>query len=203
MNLLFILWFIFYFTHSLFANNSVKQKLIRWFPFLSRYYRIGYNLLSVLLFGFAWYQQSKLGHTLLFRFDPIVNYLGLGLILISLMGMWLSFKSYSKREFFGLSQWKEDAKENAVHIELNRNGLNKYVRHPLYSFTFLFLLGYLLYKPYLSSMPFVCFGYIYLVIGTFLEEQKLAQQFGEAYKNYKQQVPRFFPNVLTIFQSRQ
>lgn len=202
MNLLFILWFIFYFTHSLFANNTVKQKLIRWFPFLGRYYRIGYNLLSVLLFGFAWYQQGKLGHTLLFRFDPIVNYIGLGLILLSLIGMWLSFKSYSKREFFGLSQWKGNVKDNAVHMQLNRTGLNKYVRHPLYSFTFLFLLGYLLYKPYLSSMPFISFGYIYLVVGTYLEEKKLVKEFGDTYLKYKQQVPRFIPKITTLFQSR-
>ena len=74
-------------------------------------------------------------------------------------------------------------------------GLHAYTRHPLYFGTIIFLLGYLLYAARLSSAVIVGVAFLYLYVGTLLEEKKLIAQFGEAYLQYKKEVKMLIPFV--------
>jgi protein-S-isoprenylcysteine O-methyltransferase Ste14 len=193
--ILLLLWLLFYIPHSILALESIKTKLSQQFPFLKRYYRILYNAQSLLLFAIAFLYQRQLQSLLLFQVNSFFYAIAIVLMLLSFLIIALSFRHYDKYEFLGLQQYQLATFNAAIGSTLNSKGLNQYVRHPLYSATFMFLFGYLLYKPFDTTLIFVLISVAYLIIGTYLEEAKLSKQFGEAYKLYKQKVPMFIPFI--------
>jgi protein-S-isoprenylcysteine O-methyltransferase Ste14 len=193
--ILLLLWLLFYVPHSVLAIESVKSKLTKQWPFLKRYYRILYNVQSFLLFVLAFSYQRQLQSQVLFQVKSFVYVFAISLILLSFAIIALSFRHYDKKEFLGLQQYKHATFNVAIGSNLSVKGLNQYVRHPLYSATFMFLFGYLLYKPFDTSLVFVLVSSVYLLVGTWLEEKKLIKQFGDAYKSYQQKVPMFIPFI--------
>ena len=74
-------------------------------------------------------------------------------------------------------------------------GIHKFVRHPLYGGTFVFIWGLLLLYRHLSLLVVNTIITIYTLLGIAFEEKKLEQQFGDDYKNYKATVPKLFPKI--------
>ncbi len=77
---------------------------------------------------------------------------------------------------------------------LRTDGIHKYVRHPLYSGTLLFIWGLFLVFPFLSNFISVSIITVYVIAGISLEENKLLVEFGESYKLYREEVPMLIPN---------
>jgi protein-S-isoprenylcysteine O-methyltransferase Ste14 len=80
-----------------------------------------------------------------------------------------------------------------VSSKLEVNGLHRYVRHPLYLGTFVFLWGWFLLYPSLSFLICCSFITIYTLIGLRFEEKKLIKEFGDEYVQYQKKVPRLIP----------
>jgi len=78
---------------------------------------------------------------------------------------------------------------------LQQTGLHKYVRHPLYFGTLLFVWGLFLLLPALSNLIAVVALTVYVLIGIQLEETKLFLEYGEEYKQYSKRVPMLIPKV--------
>jgi protein-S-isoprenylcysteine O-methyltransferase Ste14 len=79
--------------------------------------------------------------------------------------------------------------------QLFTGGLHQFVRHPLYFGTFLFLIGLALNWPLLKNILVIGIIILYTLVGILWEEKKLLRQFGEAYKDYQQQVPMILPRL--------
>ena len=77
--------------------------------------------------------------------------------------------------------------------ELYIAGLHRYVRHPLYLGTFIFIWGLWIVVPTLSLLIANAIITIYTLIAIPLEEKKLIKEFGDAYKRYTETVPRIIP----------
>ena len=101
----------------------------------------------------------------------------------------LALRNYDLGEFSGIHQLTHDG--NTPKHSLNTESLNAYVRHPLYTASFLLFWGFFLYSPTLKTLCFSGISSLYLIIGTRLEEQKLVAVFGEAYLDYRKRVGRF------------
>jgi protein-S-isoprenylcysteine O-methyltransferase Ste14 len=73
-------------------------------------------------------------------------------------------------------------------------GIHRYMRHPLYTGTFLAIWGAWVLFPFLSLLlsNAVITGYTLLAIR--LEEEKLVAAFGDDYKAYQQRVPKLLPH---------
>ncbi|MBG0787900.1 MAG: isoprenylcysteine carboxylmethyltransferase family protein [Anaerolineaceae bacterium] len=71
-------------------------------------------------------------------------------------------------------------------------GFYRYVRHPLYFFSIIIFWLF----PYMTDLTLAFFlaGTLYFLIGTIPEERKLLAAFGEAYRQYRQDVPWMIPN---------
>lgn len=76
-------------------------------------------------------------------------------------------------------------------VQFKRRGLYRHMRHPLYTGFFIALwatphmtLGHLVLASGLST---------YIVIGTLLEERDLIAAFGERYRQYCRELPRYLP----------
>ena len=72
-------------------------------------------------------------------------------------------------------------------------GIHKYIRHPLYLGTFLFIIGIFLAFPLFSNFIGVSMIIIYTLIGIQFEERKLIKTFGKSYLDYKSKVPMIVP----------
>ena len=80
-----------------------------------------------------------------------------------------------------------------VRNELQIRGIHKYVRHPLYLGTFVFIWGLFLLFPVLSLLVTNAIITIYTLIGIQFEEKKLIDEFGESYRQYRAAVPKLIP----------
>ena len=75
-------------------------------------------------------------------------------------------------------------------------GPYKYIRHPMYSFSVLSFIGYsLLAANWFIGMTGLV-ALILLGIRTPIEESKLEDAFGDAYRDYAKRTPRFIPGVV-------
>jgi len=193
MSLLIILWVLFFVSHSFFAANSVKAAIQKISGRNFIFYRIVYNLLSVVFLGFILYVLFfKHEMNYLFISSTLLNYTGIGLMIAGIIIMVLAFRNYDLGEFTGIKQLAHQ-----IHHpeKLRITGLNKYVRNPLYTGIIVFILGYFLRQPTFMNLVSLIMIYAYIYIGTLLEEKKLGELFGEEYREYKQQVKMLIPFV--------
>ena len=191
MIVFFSLSYILYFVlHSILADKGVKQVLMKSILPLP-YYRLFFNFLSlVLLLPLYWmYQQTSAN--LLFSMLPIFNIISIFIAILGFGMMVIALMQYNLSEFSGWYQLKN--KQHFKAAKLKTSGLNRYVRHPLYTSMYLIIWSLFLIYPYPVHLSIALITSLYLYIGTRLEEQKLIDEFGAAYISYKKQVGMFFP----------
>jgi protein-S-isoprenylcysteine O-methyltransferase Ste14 len=100
-----------------------------------------------------------------------------------------------KKYFLSLSGLKSLFANKVVANELRIDGIHKYVRHPLYLGTFIFIWGGFLLLPLLSLLISISIITIYTLIGIRLEEEKLLAEFGETYRKYILLTPMIIPGL--------
>jgi protein-S-isoprenylcysteine O-methyltransferase Ste14 len=181
--------------HSFLASNSVKENFKKNFGSLIAFYRFGYNLFSLASLYVIYVFFPK---PLLVIYDLQEPYDMIILIpqFMSLTGLFWSFKYICVKEFLGLNQIKRYfnksySSELDEELTLTIGGPYKYSRHPVYSFTILFLI----FRPTMDLFYLTVFILIvvYFYIGSFYEEKRLLKNFGDVYIKYQNSVSRIFP----------
>jgi methanethiol S-methyltransferase len=188
-----LFWFLYGALHSVLADNGVKlffeQKLGAGY----RYYRLIYNLLAfVLLAAILVYQFTLPAYTLWafdWRIDVVANLLKYGGLLIVL----IAISGYNFKEFSGLAFSPRNA--DAGSGTLKTDGLLRYVRHPIYTGTILFIWGLFLSDSLVRTLVMAGSVTLYTLIGIYFEEKKLVAEFGEAYREYRRRVPMLLPKL--------
>jgi protein-S-isoprenylcysteine O-methyltransferase Ste14 len=174
-------WLIYFFVHSFLASLRVKKYFSETFPQLYSYYRILYNVIAILGLGvllvFSLPLTSLATNTLL---GSVITSIGFILII-------LAFRAFNLREFLGF--------QAETQSELVVSGMYRFVRHPLYFGTMIFIAGLYLLLPSDIMLSVLVISYVYIWIGSRLEERKLRALFGESYKAYSQKVKSLIPYV--------
>lgn len=186
-----LLWLSFGVVHSLLASGLVKAALANLF---GAGYRLAYNIFAVIhigaimAIGKAFLAQGAEQYSLAGLPNMALNIaLVLGcLVLIA------AILEYDLGRFSGLAQLRasRDGTKIAEDEPLILDGLHQYVRHPIYSGAILLLVG-LAWNEF--SLATAIWGSLYLLIGTWFEERKLVALYGDAYLNYRRQVPALIP----------
>lgn len=178
-------WLLFGALHSLLIHLTVRRELQKLFGVDDQTYKLFYALVSVVsLFVSILVTLLSNGHWVI-KPDWVTYVGGAVLILGSFYLMKLSFKNYSFMVFLGL--------QPETKSKLKYGGMNKFVRHPLYLSSILFLIGLMAFWPS-DVMITTCLILIaYTFLGAKLEERKLIAQFGKAYLDYMREVPAFVP----------
>lgn len=188
------MWIVWCAMHSLLIAPRVTVFLKDRMGTKARYYRIIYNLLSVV--------------TLLPLL--IVTWLDPGDIVFSWSGWtvgirWLAFvlalicflegaKGYDLQDFLGFRQIRGGSDSLLLGEEhsFSEAGVFGLVRHPWYVGSFLFVWSsFGVYDEKIFSVAIILS--IYLVVGTYLEERKILAEHGDSYRSYKERVSMFFP----------
>ncbi len=185
---LFLAWGLYFVIHSVLASDSVKRKVKNTLTNLFPLYRIGYNLFAIISLLPVLYYQNSINDPIFFPINMLVQIIAYGILLSGLLLGYFAFKNYSSAEFLGL-----DYKQQSQANKLNTAGLNKHVRHPLYSASLLIVWGYFFSNLNSTSLIMATAITTYLIIGTKLEEKKLIVEFGQPYKEYIKNTPMLIP----------
>jgi len=184
-----LLWLSFGIVHSALASASAKRFL---HPLFGKYYRLSYNLLSVLHIGFIlivgreWLGDNSANLNLVSQLDTIIvvcRWLGVGIILAALT-------QYDLGLFGGLTQLRQGSNASSDEEVLHVTGLHRYVRHPLYLGAYFYLWGGVVDEFGLQT---ALWGSLYLFVGTWFEERKLISLYGRHYVEYREKVPAILP----------
>ena len=186
--LIFLAFAVYGLVHSFLASNIAKDFSKLFFGKASdRFYRIFYNAFSFIAIIPILAMPVALPDKPMYTIPQPWNYLALVLQIIGLIGAAASVMHTGAFEFIGLSQ--------ALGIKsksgLVTGGLYKYIRHPIYTFSILFIwatpaMSYNLAALYLSFT-------LYFIVGALFEERKLVKAYGEEYLEYKSRTPMLIP----------
>lgn len=190
------LFTLFAFSHTLLASNKTKIALAEKLDAKIAFYRLFYNL-SSLLFFIVFYASAPKPNVIVYDLQFPFDIITFALQVLSLIGLVWATRPIDLKEFLGTAQIErylrgkykvEDLDERQI---LRIEGAFKMVRHPIYLFSILFL-GL---RPTMSLFYFVMFICIvvYFYIGSIYEERKLVEKFGDEYRKYQKRVPRLFP----------
>lgn len=183
-------WLSFGLVHSALAGSGVKGRLTG-APRAA--WRLVYNLLAAVHLGAVWWVGG-----LLFvgsgAFAPVPW--AAGLLAVLQVAGWvvlvLGLQGYDLGRLAGTRQIRNHRRgiEEAEDEPLRRDGLHRFVRHPVYAGAFLILWGRV-DDPF--ALATAVWGSLYIVIGTALEEHRLKRLYGAAYTAYRDRVPAFVP----------
>lgn len=182
-------WTLYFFLHSALASDQVKTWAGSTFGRYFRYYRLAYTLVALAGMLALLFFNAAASKTYLCESKGWIRYASL---VVATFGMFIireAFKHYRLSGFLGFTH------ETA---EFQQSGLLSKVRHPLYSGTILMVVGFFMFVPTTATLTSSVCIFLYLPVGIYLEEKKLIRQFGEAYREYRKQVPALIPRLFMI-----
>lgn len=196
MKLLALFWLAYFVIHSVLASLRVKRWFARRHPASVRLYRLGFNLVSLILLLPILWQMNRAPGPILWTWSGWAAWLGNALALAALAGFAASLRDYDGQAFLGLRQMRAersprspvDATENTEEFRLSP--FHRFVRHPWYFFSLVLIWTRDMNGAMLVSAILLT---LYFWIGSRLEEQKLMACHGDVYRRYTQLVPGLIP----------
>jgi protein-S-isoprenylcysteine O-methyltransferase Ste14 len=191
-----LLFTLFAFSHTWLASLKIKRALAEKIGIKIAFYRLFYNASSIIFFLTFLAVTPKpdfIIYDLRFPFDMIT----FALQVLSFIGLVWAARQPDLKEFIGTAQIGRYLRGEYYVDELDEkqifkiNGAFKYVRHPIYFFSILFL-GLRPSMNLFYLVMFICIV-IYFYIGSIYEERKLVELFGDEYREYQKQVSRMVP----------
>lgn len=173
-------------------SNVVVASLKERFGDRYRFYRIFFNLVSLLtLVPVLIYSDSMRG-------DPFFAWSGawkpvqLVMALCALALFYAGGRHYDFQQFLGIRQVVENESKKGLTETggVDTSGILGVIRHPWYTAAILIIWARPLDMAVLVTNSVLT---VYLFVGTFLEEKKLAAEFGDEYRDYQKRVPMFLP----------
>ncbi len=191
--LLFILWILWCALHSLMISEVVVSGIRQKYGDRYRYYRIFFNLVSVLTLIPVVIYSGSLQIDPFFTWSgawrPVQFLLALGAIALFYAGS----RHYDLRQFLGIRQVMEHESRKGLTETggLDTSGILGVIRHPWYTAGILIVWARPLDMAVLVTNIVLT---AYLIIGTHLEEKRLVAEFGDEYREYQNKVPMFLPS---------
>ncbi|MBN2798679.1 MAG: hypothetical protein JXX28_05970 [Deltaproteobacteria bacterium] len=184
-------WTLWGTSHSLLASTRIKRAVRARAPSLCPLYRVGFNAVAGLGFavsaGLSWYLLSDPGLSLFPGPYAVPQLVALG------AALWLfaaGARGYDLMDFVGLRQLS--GRTSATLGSLAREGVHRLVRHPWYLGTLLLIWA----RADGAAVAYVNLWLTaYLLVGTVLEERKLAEELGGEWDAYRREVPMLIPRL--------
>jgi protein-S-isoprenylcysteine O-methyltransferase Ste14 len=186
--ILILMWLIFAVAHSGLASGVVMRGVG---SKMGKYYRPTYSLIVLVLIFLLVHQHFTAEDTIMWHPHWLLKIVSALLVLSGfaaiVISLWKHLLAYSG---IGALLDIEPAPGFA------KDGLHKYVRHPMYTGVLFFLWGVFIGYPYMNNLvSAICFT-VYCFLGIYFLERKLSGSFGEEYQKYKTKVPMLLPNKI-------
>jgi protein-S-isoprenylcysteine O-methyltransferase Ste14 len=159
-----------------------------------RYYRLTFNVFSLVTFTLAMLYNRSLITPVVLRLEGAWYVVQLGLLFVALWLFLAGGRHYDLLHTLGVRQMLGGATHGAITKSggLNTSGLLGATRHPWYLATILLIWTH---QRDLTVVGLIVKGIltVYVVVGTVLEERKLVAEFGDEYRQYQREVSMLFP----------
>lgn len=189
---LILLWTTWCFLHSLLISRSIEGRIKEYTGRKYGYYRLGYNIFSIISLIPVIYFQFQLDEKVIYAWPWPWNLLKYGMYMIAFLLFYGGFRVYDLQYMLGIKQiQKIRCREEKNNMEFTTKGILGYVRHPWYSGAILLVwaFGDITDVSLISKVVLT----VYIIIGTLLEEKKLIAEIGQPYIIYRKRVPMLIP----------
>jgi len=183
--------------HSVLAARRVKAAFELLLGPRFAYYPIGYSLVSLWTFALVYVKEPDLPQLLWAVEGPATLFMhGVqlsGLALLAWAGVSMhGLKMLGVTQLISLVRGRP-AEEADMHRDFTSTKAYGLVRHPMHLGGMLFLA----FQPRLTlgGFVFALFGCLYMVIGSWLEERRLALELGPVWADYARRVPMLIPRL--------
>ena len=192
ISILALSWTAWCFLHSLLISRGFTARMKEIMGRIYGYYRLAYTIFSLLTLVPVIYYQAQLGQEVIFAWPWPWFLVKYGMYTVAFLLFYGGFRVYDIQYLAGIKQVQQMRHGNGTDtMEFTSEGILGYVRHPWYSGAILLVCAFgdvtdvsLVSKTVLT---------VYIIIGAFLEEQKLIREIGEPYRLYRTKVPMFIP----------
>lgn len=174
--------------HSFLAVPCIKERLIRFTGINLSGYRLVYNIISLLAFG--WVMAADRHSAVLYEIPGAARYIFYSMQAALLVALASCLVNTGLMSFLGFDALVVSEK-NRIPQQLATQGWYGIVRHPLYLLSILFMFM----NPVMTVrwLLLACMATLYFMIGALIEEKRLLKEYGEAYIRYREQVPFIVP----------
>ena len=159
---------------------------------LFKFYRLFYNMISVLTLLPILIFMLSIRHVSYFNWPGLLRIVQ-GLLLVGcLFLLFAGARHYDGMQFLGLRQILSNKHSSGLTSSggLHTEGILNVIRHPWYVAGLLLVWAREIDSV---SLPVNIVFSVYLIVGAMLEERKLVLEFGQDYKDYQHRVSMFFP----------
>jgi methanethiol S-methyltransferase len=189
-----LLWAVYCVVHSWLISISATRFFQRVLGTGYRFFRLFFNIfsLSTLIILVLYSNSPRFQGSILFAWNGNWRLLRYSLVFVAVLLVISGARHYSMSQFVGLQQIRSNRSSGALTQsgDFDATGVLSLVRHPWYLAVFILLwasdlnIGTVVVNIVLSA---------YLIIGTLLEERKLAYEFGDKYREYQDKVSMLIP----------
>ena len=184
-----IVWVSWFALHSWLAALSVKDFIRAAAPRVFRHYRLLYNILAIVTLVVSVHFHNR-QPDVVWDVPNWILLVGYGLVGSGILLMVAALMNYDLSEFCGFTEMNEFRGRPG---RLTTDGLNRWMRHPLYTASLILISGYLMVSPTQNTLVAVIIAFVYILVGSELEERKLIKLYGPEYRRYRKLVRRFLP----------
>lgn len=187
-----LLWILFCIIHSGMISISVTEYLKKKLKSNYRFYRLFYNVVSLLIIIPIIIYCNSIKAEPFFTWEGYLLPVKYFLLALGILLFILGSRHYSLANFFGIAQIKEKTGSKLMNEtgKLDSSGIMGLIRHPYYAGVLPLLWSSDLNITALITNLILS---IYIIVGTLLEERKLVYEFGDEYIQYKQKVSMLIP----------
>jgi len=186
------LWICWCTMHSLLITRSVIAFFKNILKEKFAYYRLYYNLFSILTLIPILFYPFSIRERVLFDWPGAWLLLKLAMYIAAFKLFYGGYRVYDLQYVVGLKQIRYFSTEKKLEPMLFKtSGILEYVRHPWYAGGILLIWGFGDITDVSLVIKVILTGYF--IIGTILEERKLVVEIGEPYKEYCRRVPMLIP----------
>ena len=184
-----IIWCV---VHSIMIDYNFMKYLERKFPTKIHYYRLFYNIFSTIFLLPVMIYAYSLPKQIYFNWEGYYVIIQFLLIAFSMVFFITGYKNYDLSQLAGTQQIKNKTAHKSLSKsgELKTEGILSITRHPWYTAFFIILWAR---EINTTSLIINIIFSIYIVAGTYLEEQKLIVEFEESYVKYQKKVSMLLP----------
>lgn len=180
---------MFFIQHSGMVRSGFRYRLSAVLP--QRYMGVVYTIMSGItlgLFLLLW-QESPI---LLVEASGMAELAMRILFFMAVAGTFWGMWALRFVDLFGIDKLSRHYKpDQQTGKPFTIRGPYRWVRHPLYLFTIIFIWSYPVIT--LDRLLFNVLWTVWIVIGTSLEERELVEEFGDSYRKYQSKVPMLLP----------
>ena len=182
--------------HSWLAGQSIKRSICERMGERAYhgFYRMAYNAFAVITLAPAFIIAVLDGGQVIWRVESPAAILLLALQIIGVFGVLISLVQIDTWRFVGLRQLQAYLDGGALPLPdepLQFKGTYAFVRHPLYLFSLLAIWPMATMTE--GLLAFNIGATLYFILGSLLEEKRLATVYGDRYRKYQREVPWLIP----------